>query len=84
MALTVADFIRRLPDAVDGQSIHLEDRKIHLNDGLVIELIERPDEKLGAMTLPRLQVYFYFSDWRPTAVERFLEKFDRVFHRGGG
>jgi hypothetical protein len=87
MALTRAEFLRLLPLAVgtfqwQPDGLGVEGR----TDETVwtVRFLERPDRRVGPLTLPVLDVTLACSSTRPDDEVRFVERFLRAYQRAGG
>lgn len=58
----------------------------HNEDALdmLITISQSPDRKIGALSLPVLQVNFTATDTGQASVDAFFDKFFKYFHKGGG
>ena len=84
MALKVDDLLRLIPALANDIQIQLAQNKIELLPGLTLEIAQQQAAKIGSMFIPQLRLDFDFKDWQQAEIEGFLEKFGRVFQRGGG
>ena len=87
LAVTKADFLRLLPSAMCGLSYKIKQNDIvaiQKKSRIEINLQEKKSRKIGAISLPQLQIDFCFVDWQKVDVDRFIERFNRNFQRGGG
>jgi hypothetical protein len=87
MGIGHAEFLRTLPRAVAGLPYTVEDDTVILDDGgrrLRISLSPRGERVVGSVRLPTSVVSFKFSGYTRGEVERFMNRFDLYFHRGGG
>ena len=87
MSITVDDFYRRLPAALDSYQYKLYEHRIVIlveNKQIQINLAIMPDHVCGALSLPVLAVDIDFADISDDSVQEFLMKFDRPYQRGGG
>ncbi|MCP3849074.1 MAG: hypothetical protein GY694_02375 [Gammaproteobacteria bacterium] len=74
MSITIKnDLITLIPEKSTNNALELN-----------IELLVLPDRCLGALVLPRLQVYFCFTHFSEQNKTEFLKQFDRSFQKGGG
>lgn len=75
-------FGRYYPYRIDAQGQHIK-----LTDGdrqVEIRLGKERQNRLGALTLPVMDVDFHFHAFDPPEIERFFHRFDLCFRRGGG
>lgn len=76
-----------MPSAMAGLSYTIGQEDVVAIQGktrIEISIQEKKDRKIGAISLPQLQIDFCFSDWRKSEIDGFMESFDRHFQRGGG
>ena len=89
MALTVAEFFRHLPHALDGyETYRVDDATVAAESpGRHVTIRATPLEprRLGPiLVLPRTLVTLEFDGFTDDEVREFLGRFDRAFQRGGG
>lgn len=87
MSITLDDFYRRLPSALEPNRYELSERQIVIsaeNGQIQINLAIKPDHVCGALSLPVLAVDIDFADIPDELKQVFLSKFDRTYQRGGG
>lgn len=87
MGLTLSDFIRSLPAAIAPLAHRQEGRVftiVHPNGSIVITLGETGQRRIASLSLPVTPVDFEFVGLDAADRDRFLQRFDRYFHRGGG
>lgn len=87
MGLSHAEFFRILPPVVEALPHRIEDKVVHIQNGarhLTLTLGPELQRRLGAMRLPGFELRFEFRGYQRSEVEAFMERFDTVFHRGGG
>lgn len=87
MSITRAEFMRLLPQAMDGYTpLPSDDAYIRFADEgrpIAISLREEPDAAIASLRLPRLRVLLKFP--ADTEVQQnFMRCFDRTYQRGGG
>ncbi len=94
MAFSVAEFTKTL----NGQFITQEDSylcndlsgtqwKIYTEDGLLdvsIDIEQAPPRVIAMLSLPVLNVNFGFKDTNEEQQTKFLKRFFKYFHKGGG
>lgn len=88
MALSRADFMRLLPQAVGGP-IHASDNNATLNGGQgglgwEIRLTDLPPRRIALLELPRLQVSIRLTAPDAAAAGAWLHRFMLGFQRAGG
>jgi len=87
MGYTHAEFLRLLPKAVDGALLRVKGNRIIVDDGarrLRIEIGLESERRLGNFRLPVTPVSLAFAGYSEAEVEAALERFRRVFQKGGG
>jgi len=87
MSITLKEFLRSLPPAVAPTPHTVSGRTITIDDGdrsVRIELSPERERRLGLLRLPVTEVVFTFQGYDRTEFERFMQRFDRAFQRGGG
>lgn len=89
MSISHAEFLRSLQPLGRNYPycIAPTGREIRLRDGerlVEIRLGEESRRRLGALELPETRIDFLFHDFEPAAMERFFNRFDLCFRRGGG
>lgn len=87
MGISHADFFRSLPGALDGQKVMMSSNAVRIKEGKgVIELLlsAQTERTLGAMRLPTTMVEFKFRGLSREQVDRFMDRFELHFQRGGG
>ena len=87
MTITLAEFFRIFPAAIQGRNFKLDDRKVSIAEGnreIIVKLSEEKQRKLAALLLPVLDVEFTFSGYSKVEVKDFMKHFDLHFQRAGG
>jgi hypothetical protein len=87
MSITLKEFLRSLPPAVAPIPFTVSGRTITIDDGnrsVRIELSPERERRLGLLRLPVTDVAFTFQGYDRPEFERFMQRFDRAFQRGGG
>ena len=87
MTIDRADFFRLLPGAVAERDYRVEGDRITQGDaarGWTLDLLPLEALPIGHLAMPRLRVEIRLRGHGPEAVEAFLARFQRGFHRGGG
>ena len=94
MGFTEREFEKTLKGGFTGESsvYHCFDvcknqwRIEHADDSLniKIEVQKRPERRIGALSIPVLQVAFTVTDTEESTAEAFFNKFFKYFHKGGG
>ncbi|WP_052761103.1 hypothetical protein [Sedimenticola thiotaurini] len=87
MGLTLADFTRSLPGAIEPLTYRTEGRVFtieHPAGSIVITLGETGERRIASLSLPVTPVEFQFNGLDETDRQRFMDRFDRYFQRGGG
>lgn len=87
MSITRSEFLRLLPLATAGWQTRpaAEDRLVLEAEGgaIVLQFMPEPDLAIALLRLPRLRVHLEFRV--ETARQRdFMQRFDRIYQRGGG
>ena len=87
MGITHREFFRTLPAALASTPYTVRGRDVIIPEDtrrLVITLSPEGRRRIAALSLPTTQVHFTFSGYSPQDVDRFMNRFDRAFQRGGG
>lgn len=87
MAITVSDFFRLLPRALDGQDHAVTADTVRVGDarrGVTIAIRPLEPRRIALLVIERCEVVFVFSGYGPAERDAFLARFDRAYHRGGG
>lgn len=86
MGLSHGEFLRTLPEVL-GTVPQPVDGVIAVASGgkrLTIRLAPETRRRLGALTLPVTRVELAFDGYTEEETARFLERFERAYHRAGG
>ena len=89
MGYSEAEFFHTLPTGIgdyqyvrDGSEVTItHPERTHT---LTLEVTALPDRAIALLRIPRVEVRFSFQDFSPADRDRFMEKFDQSFQRGGG
>ena len=87
MGLTHQEFFRELPAALGHRAHRVEGRRVSMEldrGSLVIRLGAERVRRIAALRLPFTVVSFAFEGVGEIERERFMERFDLGFRRGGG
>ena len=87
MTITRTDFFRLLPKALASYKFKISDSSIQvtMETGVVIiRLLQETTRKVGAMELPVTHITFNFENTSDEEMQKFFEKFDLVYQKGGG
>ncbi len=88
MALTPGEFFRGVALAMEGREYRVESHGVEAGAaerGISISIQPLPPRRLsGLLSLPRAQVTISFRGHGAEEEADFLQRFDRVFQRGGG
>ena len=87
MGLTHEEFFRELPAALGHRSFVAEAGRVSVNlerGSLVISLGSEQTRRIAALCLPYTVVDFAFEGVGAIERERFMQRFDLSFRRGGG
>lgn len=87
MGLTLADFVRSLPSAIEPLSYDVAGRVFtiaHPEGSVVISLGATGERRIASLSLPVTPVAFQFNGLDARARSQFMQRFDRYFQRGGG
>ena len=87
MGYTHAEFLRLLPKALNGAALHVEGNRITVDDStrrLLIEIGPESERRIANFRLPITPVSLAFAGYSEAEVEAALERFRRVFQKGGG
>ena len=87
MTITHDDFFRLLPKAladyqfrISGQAIHIK-----LQTGTVnIQLTSQTTRKIGKLELPVTHITFRFENIGQDQMQKFFDRFDLAYQKGGG
>lgn len=86
MSLSHGEFLRTLPEVL-GAAPRPVEGVIAVESGgkrLTIRLAPEASRRLGALTLPVTRVALTFDGYTEEEMARFLERFERAYHRAGG
>jgi hypothetical protein len=88
MALTPDEFYRGVALAMEGREYRVENHVVEAGTaerGISISIRPLPPRRLsGLLSLPRAEVTISFRGHGAEEEADFLQRFDRVFQRGGG
>ena len=87
MAITVADFFRLLPRALDGADHAVGPDRVVVGEaghGVVITIRPLEPRRIALLVIERSEVVLTFDGYSAAEQETFLTRFDRAYHRGGG
>ena len=87
MGLDRAEFLRSFPPAVAGLEWRVEGAVILVEDPprrLEIHLGPEQTHRLGALSLPEMEVTLVFRGYSADEQAVFLRRFERAYQRGGG
>ena len=94
MAFSVAEFAKTLrgqftteEDSYLCNDLSATQWKIYIEDGLLdvsIDIQQAPPRVIAMLSLPVLNVNFGFKDTNEEQQAKFLKRFFKYFHKGGG
>ncbi|MBC6440030.1 MAG: hypothetical protein GDA49_06395 [Rhodospirillales bacterium] len=87
MAITVKDFFRLLPRALDGEDYTVDGHRVDVNgDGRHVVITITPSEprRIALVVIERCEVSLTFTGHTEESRDAFLFLFDRAYRRGGG
>ena len=87
MTITHDDFFRLLPKALSGYSFEVSEQSIQvtMETGIInILLMQETTRKIGALELPITHITFNFENTSHEETQKFIEKFDLAYQKGGG
>jgi len=87
MTITHEDFIRLLPKALADYKFEISAQSIHITmetGAVVIRLMSEDTRKIGALELPVIHITFSFENISQNETQKFFDKFDLAFQKGGG
>jgi hypothetical protein len=87
MTISHADFFRLLPKALDGRHHVISENSIRVTvetGSVEIGFSNEGIRKAGAFELPVTFITVQFENISDEARQRFLERFDMTYHKGGG
>lgn len=86
-AITVSDFFRLLPRALDGEHYTTTDDSVAVGDadhGVAITIRPLEPRRIALMKIDRCEVALTFTGYTAEQREAFFTRFDRAYQRGGG
>lgn len=87
MGLTREEFFKSLPQAIDHREFTVTNGVVRIefdNRAVTIELGEERTRSIALLKLPYMEVSFTFLDFTVQERDRFMERFNLYFRRGGG
>jgi hypothetical protein len=87
MGLTREEFFKSLPQAIAHREFTVTNGVVRIefeNRAVTIELGQERMRSIALLTLPYMEVRFTFLDFSVQERERFMERFNLYFRRGGG
>jgi hypothetical protein len=90
MGITRADFGRifpRLPDLAQcALDLAADGAEVRWSDGRHLAVTVSPERirAIALLRIPYVDICFAFSGFENAAVDEFMARFDRAFHKGGG
>lgn len=88
VAITRDEFLRQLPDAIDGRQFNVDGDTITVDDDgskqVIITLTEQETVQQGELELPRQQVDFEFKNFSDEEARMFMQTYDDHKMRVGG
>jgi len=87
MQLTKAEFAKRLPRALDGyawESTATGYCAMHEGRAIEIDVEEMEPRRIALIVLPRCSVSFRFDGFTEDEQRTFMNRFNRIFQKGGG
>jgi len=87
MGISHHELFRLLSCALAEQAYELLDGEIVVEEGdrrVSIEYAPERERRIVAFRIPVTDLTFRFTNYGAIEVERFMSRFDRTFHRGGG
>lgn len=89
MSLTLTEFVRALPKAVQGVVTRTSKSKLSFlvdyeDSAVVIHCRPMANRRLGSLSLPRLKVEIELSGFDEAETGQFFNRFDLAFLRMGG
>jgi len=87
MAITIPDFFRLLPRALDGEPHAVTGHIVQLGDterGVTITIEPAEPRRIALIVVERCMVTLAFTGYGDEERAAFLTKFDRAYQRGGG
>jgi hypothetical protein len=86
-AITVPDFFRLLPRALDGECYTTTSDRVAVGDadhGVVITIRPLEPRRIALLKIDRCEVVLTFTGYTTEEREAFFIRFDRAYQRGGG
>jgi hypothetical protein len=88
MGISHDDFFRVFPQVLAGAVWRREGLSMHVEwpqgGCLVVRVSEQKQRQIASLRLPYLDLDFSFQDVVAADCARFMQHFDRAFHKGGG
>lgn len=87
MGISHADLFRLLPVALGRSDYEFTEDTItvyYTGCSVHIRISQQRERRLGALVLPVTTLEFNFDGFSEDAVVRFINRFERCYHRGGG
>lgn len=87
MAYTHAEFKRLLPHALEDHEYSVKDNLIESNSGnhwIRIHLGPEYEQKIASLAMPVCDVMIELEGFSSDEAQKFLERFDQTYRRGGG
>ncbi len=87
MAITLPDFFRLLPRALDGESYTTTADTVSVGDagrGVAIAIRPLEPRRIALLRIDRCEVVFDFTSYTADERKAFFIRFDRAYQRGGG
>ncbi len=87
MAITVPDFFRLLPRALDGRDHTVSGRRVRVGaagKGVAIAVAPAEPRRIARVVIDRCEVTLAFTGYGEDERAAFLARFDRAYRRGGG
>ena len=87
MAYTHAEFKRLLPHALEGRDYHVNGCVIessHDNNLIRIHLGPEYERRIASLSMPVCDVTVELDSFSDDEAQKFLDRFDRTYRRGGG
>ena len=85
MSISVADFLRLLPQAAPAVLISTHQASAVAADEKVrISWQALPEKSFASLTMPQLEVTLEFEQCADAKTKAFIAHFERIYQRGGG
>lgn len=87
MSISHEEFFRVVPRTLGLHRVNRENNKVIMseqNRRLVIILSNESVRRIGSLALPATKLKLQFDGYSEAQVSTFMQRFDRVFQRGGG